>query len=109
MTIYLQLVLLAVIVVYGVDVSGFTDSWKAGLARLIRRPEWALRPLPPFDCGLCATFWACLLWALVQGELTLLTAAEACGLSLLSLPIGGFLVFIRESLAAIIDKITPKR
>ena len=109
MSIYVQLVLLAVIIVYGVDVSGFTDSWKAGLARIVGRPEWAIRPLPPFDCGLCATFWGCLLWALVQGQLSLLTAAEACALSLLSLPLGSFLVFIRELLAYIIDKITPQR
>lgn len=39
----------------------------------------------------------------------MLTAAEAAGLSLLSLPIAGLLVFIREGLAAMIDKITPKR
>lgn len=109
MTIHLQLLLLAVIVVYGVDVSGFTFSWRSALAKWLGRREEDLRPLPPFDCGKCATFWACLLWALIQGELTMLTAAEAAGLSLLSLPIAGLLVFIREGLAALIDKITPQR
>lgn len=109
MTIYLQLLILAVIVVYGVDVSGFTDSWRGALARFIRKPVEDLRPLPPFDCGKCATFWACLLWALLQGELTLLTVLESALLSLLSLPIAGFLVFLRESLAALTDIITPQR
>lgn len=109
MTIYLQLAILAVIVVYCVDVSGFTYSWRSALARWLRTTEEALRPLPPFDCGKCAAFWACLIWALIQGQLTLLTALEACALSLLSIPIGGLLVFLREGLAAVIDIITPKR
>lgn len=109
MTIYLQLAILAVIVVYCVDVSGFTYSWRSALARWLHTTEENLRPLPPFDCGKCATFWACLIWAAIHGQLTLLTALEACALSLLSIPIGGLLVFLREGLAAIIDKITPKR
>lgn len=108
MTIYAQLPIVAAIVVYIVDVSGFTDSWKAALAALIKRPAWALKSLKPFDCGLCMTWWCCLAWALIQGQLTLLTAAEAALLSSLSIPIGQFLVFLRETLAFIIDKITPK-
>ena len=62
MTATLQLLLLAASVTYIVDVSGFTESWRALLARMLHiRPE-NLRPLPPFDCGKCATFWAVLLW-----------------------------------------------
>ena len=106
MTIYLQLPVLAVIVVYVVDVSGFTDSWRRLLARWLHVPE--LRPLPPFDCGLCATWWACLIWTAVQGELSLLTVLESALLSLVSIPIGALLVFIREALIYIIDIITPK-
>lgn len=107
MTIYIQLLIVAAVVIYGVDVSGFTESWRSALARWIRRPEEALRPLPPFDCGKCATFWACLIWSLIQGQLTLLTLAEAAALSLLSLPIGGIMVFLREALCYLINKITP--
>lgn len=109
MNIHLQLLLLTVIVVYGVDVSGFTYSWRSALARWLRTTEEALRPLPPFDCGKCAAFWACLIWSAIHGQLTLLTALEACILSLLSIPIGALLVFLREGLAALIDKITPQR
>lgn len=108
MTIYAQLPIVAAIVVYIVDVSGFTDSWKAALARFIRRPETALRPIKPFDCGLCMTWWCCLIWALVHGQLTLLTAAESALLSSLSIPIGQILVFIREALCWVLDKITPR-
>ena len=55
MTTALQLLLLAASVTYIVDVSGFTESWRALLARVLHiRPE-NLRALPPFDCGKCAT------------------------------------------------------
>lgn len=108
MTIYLQLLIVAVILVYGVDVSGFTYSWRSALARWLHTTEEALRPLPPFDCGKCATFWGCLIWAAIQGELSLLTAGEAAALSLLSLPIGTALVFIREGLCWLLNKITPQ-
>lgn len=108
MSIYLQLPIVAAIVVYIVDVSGFTQSWRGLVARCLKVREENLRPLKPFDCGLCMTWWTCLAYALAVGELSLLTVAEAALLSHLSIPIGALLVFIREGLARIIDIITPK-
>ena len=109
MSIYLQLPILAVVVVYCVDLSGFTQSWRGILARRLGFPDAdALRPLPPFDCGKCATWWACLIYAAAAGHLSLLTIAEAAALSLLSDTIGALLLFIHEALGWIIDKITPR-
>ena len=109
MSIYLQLPLLALIVVYCVDVSGFTDSWRNLLARWIGLASGdELRPLPPFDCGKCATWWACLIFAAVTGHFTLPVIAVCAGLSLLSDTIGLLLLFIHEALGWLIDKITPK-
>ena len=109
MTIYLQLFLLAVIVVYCVDVSGFTQAWRSALARRLGfRSEDELRPLPPFDCAKCATWWTCLIYALCTRELSLLTIAEAAVLSLLSDTISAALLFIHESIAWLFDKITPR-
>lgn len=107
MSIYLQQTILAAIVVYIVDVSGFTQSWRDALARWLHIQH--LRPLPPFDCGKCATFWAALILAAAQHQLDLTTAATAAALSLLSLPICQLLLFIREALCALIDLITPQR
>ena len=108
MTIYAQLPIVALIVVYVVDVSGFTDSWRAALARILRVEPQALRPLKPFDCGLCMTWWACLIYPLFAGGFSLLTVAEAALLSNLSIPIGLLLVFLREGLATLINIIMPK-
>ena len=107
--IYLQLLLVALAATYVVDVSGFTQSWRSLLARWLRVREDALRELPPFDCGKCATFWACLLWAALHGELTLPVFAACCAAALLSQSFSALMIFLCEALAALIDKITPNR
>lgn len=103
MNTYLQMTLAALVAVYVVDVSGFTDSWRAALARLLHVRE--LRPLPPFDCGKCAAFWTAIITAAVLGQFSVTTVALAALLSLLSLPIGQAMIFIREGLAALIDRL----
>lgn len=104
--IYFELLLVALVTVYIVDLSGFTDSWRAGLASVLKIKS--LRPLRPFDCGKCMTWWLCLLYALCVGELSLGTVAFSALLSFLSIPIGQILIFIRETLLWFINKITPE-
>ena len=109
MSVYLQLLLLAVVVVYVVDQSGFTSSWRHALARRLGyADDTELRPLPPFDCGKCATWWACVIYAACVGQFSLLTLAASAALSLLSDTIGAVMLFIHESLGYVIDKITPR-
>ena len=102
MNIYLQQLLVALIAIYIVGVSGFTDSWRALLERTLRRwsgnPAYDLRRLPPFDCEKCATFWACLIYTAAKGEFSLPTLAAACGWSYLSFPIRQFMIFLRNKL-----------
>ena len=107
MNTYATLALVAAVTVYVVDVSGFTDSWRSLLARILRVKT--LRPLPPFDCGKCATFWAVVIAAAVLGELSVVTVAFAAVCSLLSLPAGQLMLFIREGLAALIGRLWTTR
>ena len=107
MNIYIQQLILAAALTYCVDVSGFTESWRGLLARWLRVEE--LRPLPPFDCGKCATFWGCILWAVIQGQFSLLTFASAAALSLLSKSLRELMIFISEAISALFDLITPNR
>lgn len=106
MNIYIQQLLVACIVVFVVDLSGFTDSWRDGLARILKVRE--LRPLKPFDCSLCMTWWACLLYPVFTGDFSLLTVASAAALAFLSRTIYAVLLFISESLLWLINKVTPR-
>ena len=103
--IYAELATVALIVDYIVGASGFTQSWRRALARRLHLKEHQLRPLKPFDCATCMTWWTCLAWALIQHDLTLWTVAASAALSLLSIPITDLLLFIREGLSAILRKL----
>lgn len=109
MSIYLQQLLLAVVVTYIVDLSGFTARWRRLLARRLGfRDDTELRALPPFDCGKCATWWACLIYTIAAGQVSLLTLAACALLSMLSDVISSALLFIHEALAWLFDKLTPQ-
>lgn len=102
-SIYTDLLLMSLTVSYIVDVSGFTQSWRSALARWLGRSASALRPLPPFDCGKCMTFWACLIFTLIEGAFSLRVLAYICLLSCLSVTAGQVFIFIREGLLRLLD------
>lgn len=106
--IYAQLATLAVIVVYIVGVSGFTQSWRGWLQRHALPPGRTLGPVKPFDCPACMTWWSCLIYAACARQLTLWTVAAAAALSLLSIPIQELLLLIREGITALLRKIWNK-
>lgn len=105
MGIYIDLILVALVTIYIVDISGFTESWRTALARWLKIP--VLRPLKPFDCGTCMTWWVCLIYPICTGDLSLGTIAFAALLSHLSNPIGEGLIFIREWITWITNKLMP--
>lgn len=105
MNIYIDLLLVAFITIYVVDISGFTESWRSLVATKLHISH--LKPLPPFDCSLCMTWWVCLIYALCTGHLNLGTIAFAALLSHLSNPIGELMIFIREWMIHIIDRLMP--
>lgn len=107
MSIFAELPLVAVVVVFIVDLSGFTNSWRTALARFLKVN--ALRPLRPFDCSLCMTWWCCLAWAAIRGQLTLLTVTESALLAFASVPINSILIFIHEWLVFLLDKALPHK
>ncbi len=103
--IYAELATVALIVNYIVGASGFTQSWRRALAKRLGLKEHQLRPLKPFDCATCMTWWTCLAWALIRHDLTLWTVAASAALSLLSIPTTDMLLLLREGLSALIRKL----
>lgn len=107
MKIYIDMLLVALITIYIVDISGFTESWRTAVARSLKISESAMRPLKPFDCGKCMTWWVCLIYPICTGDISLSTIAFAALLSHLSNPIGELMIFIREWMIQIIDRLMP--
>jgi len=104
--IYIYQLIIAIVVCYIVDVSGFTQSWRNLLKRKLQIKE--LRPLPPFDCGECMVWWTTLLFPIFIGQFSIWTLLASAILSLLSVTIDAFLLFIREILLKFFDIITPR-
>lgn len=102
----LDILLLAIVVIYIVDVSGFTDAWRDALAKFLKVS--ALKPLRPFDCGKCMTWWTCLIYAICTGNFTIPVIAFIAMLSLLSVPIGNLLYLLQDVFVALVNRIEEK-
>lgn len=108
MNLYLQLTLIGVVTIYIVDVSGFTQSWRSFLeSKLSKGKPYKLRRLPPFDCSTCMVWWVTIIYALAVGKFSLLTLGFSTLLSYLSITISQLMLFIREILQWIINKLMP--
>ena len=101
---YIDLLLITIVVVYIVDLSGFTQAWRSALARFLKAKE--LKPLKPFDCSQCMVWWVCLIYTIATTSLTIYLLAYIAILAFLSITVGQVLIFIRELLIFLINKIT---
>lgn len=99
MSIYLTLLFVTLIVVYVVDLSGFTQTVLDIASRIKHRRIVSLKP---FTCSLCMTWWTTLLVALCLHSLTLPVAAYCAALSFASATIADWIIFINEVLKKIL-------
>lgn len=106
MSIFLQLLLIACVVVYVVDLSGWTDTWLGWLSRFTKRYGYPpVRTLRPFSCSQCMTWWCGLAWAFASGQLSLPTVAFIAAISFLTVTIREGFIFMRETLTNAIAKV----
>ena len=104
-----EILLLAAIIVFVVDLSGFTERWRRPLSDWLRRKTgYAIKHFPPFDCSLCLTFWAGLIWLAVRSAFTLPNVACVCLAAYLTIPIGTTLTALRDLLLAVLNWIITK-
>ena len=97
-----ELILVAMITIYVVDLSGFTDTWLKFLSAYKGRK---ITELKPFSCSLCMVWWVCLAYLVTTSQLTLSLVAFTALLSFLSIPMGQILVMLREVMLHIINKL----
>lgn len=100
--IYIDLLLVAFITIYIVDLSGFTQSWLDVLSHYKGKKVVSFKP---FSCGLCMVWWMCLLYALCVRQINLFTIAFSALLSILSIPLGQVMIFIREAFISLTDRL----
>lgn len=92
---YTDLLFLTLIVVFIVDVSGFTESWLAAFSKWL---GYTVREFKPFTCSLCMTWWTGVIYAIATGRFCIPILAYVALMAFLSFPFSQLLIFIREKL-----------
>ena len=98
----IDIILVALVTIYIVDLSGFTETLLKVISAYKGRKITELKPL---TCSLCMTWWVCLIYAAIVGNLTIPVVALIALLSLLSVPFGQLLMLIREVFLKVINKL----
>lgn len=103
--IYINLLLVSLIVIYIVDLSGFTDTVLNVASKLRGRRYISLKP---FTCSLCMVWWTGLVCSLSWGQVSIPVIAYIALLSLFSFPMGKLLLFLQKSLEKLADYLIGK-
>ena len=98
----IDLILVALVTIYIVDLSGFTETLLKVISAYKGRK---ITELKPFSCSLCMVWWVCLIFSLVAGKCSIPVVAFIALLSFLSTPLGQLLMLIRELLLKVINKL----
>lgn len=107
MNIYIELLLLALVVVFIVDLSGFTQTWKNALGRWLHVDAYNLH-VKPFDCSLCMVWWVTLAATLIAGQCCLATIAYCAFLALFADLMGTTVRLVKDALIGAINWIYSK-
>lgn len=92
---YTDILLLSLVVIFIVDLSGFTETWLAALSKWLGR---TVRSVKPFSCSLCMTWWCGLAYAIITKTISIPIVAYIAALSYFSFTISQVLIFIHEKL-----------
>lgn len=105
--IYINLFLLAVIICFIIDCSGFNKSIVHLISKILNikiKDPFAIK-IPFLTCSLCTVWWSSLIYLFIIDELSLITVAYTALLSLFSSNISGLLIFMKELLVYIENKL----
>lgn len=69
MTLLLSLFKITFIVMVVIDWLDIPTDWFNSVASFILKKQTYYRVIKPFSCGLCMTFWVCLIYVAVKGLL----------------------------------------
>ena len=98
---YIDLFEITVIVVIIVDISGFVDSVKTLIGKVLHINNVKLKPL---DCSLCMTFWVSMAYLIYANELSITTLMFSLLISVMTPVIQDLIYLIRDILGFILLK-----
>lgn len=96
----LTLLLTTIFIVFVIDLSGFTDTWKGWLSRWLGVQVGRVKP---FDCSLCMSFWVNTIIALCASRDLLASLAMGAIFAFLADVIAEALHLIKDILRAVLN------
>lgn len=101
----LNLLFLSIITCFIVDISGFIDTIKTTLSKILTKNKINTSNfrLRPFDCSLCCVWWICLGYLIYAHIFTIPYIAFVAVLSLCSKNITGILIFWGDLITSVIN------
>ena len=107
---WLNIFLIAVILVIITDLSGIVEYIKSHLYYKLRGtynypPSWDTPIIHLLSCSLCQTWWVGLVYLIVIGQVTIPAIAYLLAIAYLTTTIKDIIVFIKEVLTKAIDKL----
>lgn len=103
----LNILFMAVVLVFGIDLSGVVDSFSKWLwNKLYPKVTYNGWLIPkPFSCSLCSTFWAGLIYLLVTGSFSWFMLMYVSIISFMTPVIASILLYTKDLLIYIINKL----
>ena len=101
--ILINLLLITTILVFIIDLSGFTQSVQTFLKKWLKTNKDIV--IKPFMCSLCMTFWTGIIYAFLTHSLSIPILAFICLLSFLTPVIKDILKLIQDFIIAVINAI----
>ena len=110
---YLNIFVLSCVLVFILDLSGFVSYWQRKIYRWVwngkKDPDkFDFSQIPLFkllSCSLCQSFWWGIGYLLVSHHFTILNLAYVCLIAFLTPITKDFLIWLKDLLQTIIDKI----
>lgn len=101
----LEIIYIAIIIVFCIDLSGGIESikrflWGKLYKGLPYNKDWRIKP---WDCSLCLTFWISLLYLIIIGNLSLKMIAYVAPISFLTPVIKDIIILIKDIFIKLID------
>lgn len=96
MKIVYELFLIAIVLVFIIDLSGFMSSLKRAISKYligIPRDDYDLKP---FGCSLCMTWWVCLIYLLWSKNMALGYIGVSAAIALLAEEVGQGIILIKS-------------
>lgn len=98
---YIDLFEITVIVIIIVDISGFVDSVKTLIGKVLHINNVSLKPI---DCSFCLNFWVSMAYLVITNELTITAIMVTLLLSTMTPIIKDAIYLIRDSIGKAINK-----